>query len=310
MKLSVKISNTGSIENFTRLISAISKLSKECIIRIVKDKLYITKKDFVQDAGQKFLCDLNLESFFTEFRMEGWSADNNEIYLQLSTELLLQALKTGTLAKSLKIRLTKKVIPYLTLEIKLPTITACNRLVTHDIPVTILLPRLWPEKLFENWSLDADLKLLLPPVRTVHKVVAGMKHINNYIMIAGSNGGELTLKVETDEVSVASCFPSFVQPSTHITGDCTALNKTIMSNQLSGQGSSATSNIDLVPASRGDGSVTYSTRIDIRWLLAFLSSQLSSQGNISLSIMDGQMVYFTVNCDDYLLHYYIPAVSI
>ncbi|KAL1284771.1 Checkpoint protein HUS1 [Trichinella pseudospiralis] len=294
MKLSVKISNTGSIENFTRLISAISKLSKECIIRIVKDKLYITKKDFVQDAGQKFLCDLNLESFFTEFRMEGWSADNNEIYLQLSTELLLQALKTGTLAKSLKIRLTKKVIPYLTLEIKLPTITACNRLVTHDIPVTILLPRLWPEKLFENWSLDADLKLLLPPVRTVHKVVAGMKHINNYIMIAGSNGGELTLKVETDEVSVASCFPSFVQPSTHITG----------------QGSSATSNIDLVPASRGDGSVTYSTRIDIRWLLAFLSSQLSSQGNISLSIMDGQMVYFTVNCDDYLLHYYIPAVSI
>ncbi|KAL1284770.1 Checkpoint protein [Trichinella pseudospiralis] len=283
MKLSVKISNTGSIENFTRLISAISKLSKECIIRIVKDKLYITKKDFVQDAGQKFLCDLNLESFFTEFRMEGWSADNNEIYLQLSTELLLQALKTGTLAKSLKIRLTKK-----------PTITACNRLVTHDIPVTILLPRLWPEKLFENWSLDADLKLLLPPVRTVHKVVAGMKHINNYIMIAGSNGGELTLKVETDEVSVASCFPSFVQPSTHITG----------------QGSSATSNIDLVPASRGDGSVTYSTRIDIRWLLAFLSSQLSSQGNISLSIMDGQMVYFTVNCDDYLLHYYIPAVSI
>ncbi|KRX55503.1 Checkpoint protein HUS1 [Trichinella sp. T9] len=294
MKLSAKISNTGSIENFTRLISAISKLSKECIIRIVKDKLYIAKKDFVQDAGQKFLCDLNLESFFTEFRMEGWSADNNEIYLQLSTELLLQALKTGTLAKSVKIRLTKKVIPYLTLEIKLPTITACNRLVTHDIPVTILLPRLWPEKLFENWSLDADLKLLLPPVRTVHKVVAGMKHINNYIMIAGSNGGELTLKVETDEVSVASCFPSFVQPSTHVTG----------------QQSSTTSNIDLVPASRGDGSVTYSTRIDIRWLLAFLSSQLSSQGHISLSIMDGQMVYFTVNCDDYLLHYYIPAVSI
>ena len=51
--------------------------------------------------------------------MEGVSADDNEIYLELGPENLVKALKTAQMAKTVKIKLTKKHAPCLTVEVDL-----------------------------------------------------------------------------------------------------------------------------------------------------------------------------------------------
>lgn len=51
--------------------------------------------------------------------MEGVSAENNEIYLELTSENLSRALKTAQNARALKIKLTNKHFPCLTVSIEL-----------------------------------------------------------------------------------------------------------------------------------------------------------------------------------------------
>lgn len=54
--------------------------------------------------------------------MEGVSAEQNEIYLEVVPDNLLKALKSAQSAKSIKIKLTKKHGASLTFEIELVTI--------------------------------------------------------------------------------------------------------------------------------------------------------------------------------------------
>lgn len=51
--------------------------------------------------------------------MEGVSAENNEIYLELTSENLSRALKTAQNARALKIKLTNKHFPCLTVSVEL-----------------------------------------------------------------------------------------------------------------------------------------------------------------------------------------------
>ena len=69
-------------------------------------------------------CPLQIQGhFFDEYAMEGVSPEANEIYLELSPENLLKALKTAQNAKWIKIKLTKKHAPCLTVEVDLVRLT-------------------------------------------------------------------------------------------------------------------------------------------------------------------------------------------
>lgn len=59
------------------------------------------------------------EHFFDEYAMEGVSAEDNEIYLEFVPENLVKALKTAQMAKWVKIKLTKKHAPCITVEVDL-----------------------------------------------------------------------------------------------------------------------------------------------------------------------------------------------
>ena len=67
---------------------------------------------------QYFLC-ATQGHFFHEYAMDGVSAEYNEIYLELTPDNIVKSLKSAQSAKSVKIKLTKKQRPCLTLEIEL-----------------------------------------------------------------------------------------------------------------------------------------------------------------------------------------------
>lgn len=54
--------------------------------------------------------------------MDGLSEENNEIFLELNPEAMVRALKSATAAKSVKIKLTKKHVPCITLEVELVSV--------------------------------------------------------------------------------------------------------------------------------------------------------------------------------------------
>ncbi len=79
-------------------------------------------------------------NFFDEFQLEGVSADANEIFLEVAPENLSRALKTAQNAKSVKIKLTKKSCPCLTLAAELVRGTASvTAQIQKLIPLIILL---------------------------------------------------------------------------------------------------------------------------------------------------------------------------
>ena len=60
----------------------------------------------------------------------------------------------------------------------------------------------------------------MPPLKLLRNVIDRMKNIHDYFIITANMAGELTLKVETDMVSVATFYTNLDHPQI---GTCQAL---------------------------------------------------------------------------------------
>ncbi|XP_072859967.2 checkpoint protein HUS1 isoform X3 [Pogona vitticeps] len=175
MRFRAKIVDIGCLNQFTRVINTVAKLAKTCILRLTVDKLYFILSDKVANGGVSMWCELKQENFFDEFQMEGVAAENNEIYLEVTPENLSRALKTAQNAKAVKIKLTNKQCPCLTVAVELVSI-------------------------------------FLPVMKTMKSVVERMKNLSNSIVIEANKNGEMNLKIETDLVCVTTHFKELGNP--------------------------------------------------------------------------------------------------
>ncbi|KAE8597138.1 hypothetical protein XENTR_v10016367 [Xenopus tropicalis] len=156
-------------------------------------------------------CELSQGNFFDEYQMEGVCMEQNEIFLELIPENLSRALKTAQNAKSVKVKLTNKHCPCLTVALELPSLSSSSRIVTHDIPVSVIPRRLWND--FKEPSVpEFDVSIYLPALKTMKSVVERMKNLSNYIVIEANRNGEINLKIETDLVSVSTHFKDLGNP--------------------------------------------------------------------------------------------------
>ncbi|XP_069046970.1 checkpoint protein HUS1 isoform X3 [Lepisosteus oculatus] len=228
-------------------------------------------------------CELSQGNFFDEFQLEGVSPDANEIYLKLAPENLSRALKTANNAKSLKIKLTKKHCPCITLAVELPSLTTSSRVVTHDIPVDVIPRKFWND--FQEPAVpDFDVSINLPSLKIMKNLVDRMKNISNFIVLEANRNGEMNLKIETDLVSVATHFKNLENPPWD--GD-------------ESQGPSQ----DRHPETMAEA------RIDIRKLQQFLAGQQVNPCKAVCNIVSGRIVHFILLHEDVSLQYFIPAVA-
>lgn len=226
-------------------------------------------------------CELCQANFFDEFQMEGVSAEQNDIYLELAPENLSRALKTAQNAKAVKIKLTNKHCPCLTVAVELPSLSSTSRIVTHDIPVSVIPRRLWND--FKEPTVpDFDVSIYLPGIKTMKSVVERMKNLSNFIVIEANRNGEINLKIETDLVSVSTHFKDLGNPPW-------ASDESSQSNP--------------------DPDDMSEARIDIRKLLQFLAGQQVNPNKAICNIVHKRMVHFILLHDDVSLQYFIPAVA-
>ncbi|XP_029786604.1 checkpoint protein HUS1 [Suricata suricatta] len=180
MKFRAKIVDAACLNHFTRVSNMVAKLAKACTLRISPEKLNFIVSDKVANGGVSMWCELDQENFFSEFQMEGVSAENNEIYLELTAENLSRALKTAQNARALKVKLTNKHFPCLTVSLELISASSSSRIVTHDIPIKIIPRRLWKD--FQEPAIpDADVSIYLPVLKTMKSIVEKMKNISNHL---------------------------------------------------------------------------------------------------------------------------------
>lgn len=258
----------------------IAKLAKTCTLRISPERLNFILSDKLASGGVSMWCELEQENIFSEFQMEGVSAENNEIYLELTSENLSRALKTAQNARALKIKLTNKHFPCLTVSVELLSSSSSSRIVMHDIPIKVIPRRLWKD-LQEPSIPDADVSIYLPALKTMKSVVEKMKNISNGLVIEANLNGELNLKIETELVCVTTHFKDLGNPL--LPSESVSQNR------------------------HPEDMVT--VNIDIRKLLQFLAGQQVTPTRAVCNIVNNRTVHFDLLLEDISLQYFIPALS-
>ncbi|MBN3305010.1 checkpoint protein HUS1 [Amia ocellicauda] len=283
MKFRAKMVDVSCLNHFTCVVNTISKLTKTCMLRLTAGHLYFMLSDKVANGGVGMWCELSQGNFFDEFQLEGVSAEANEIYLELVPENLFRALKTAYNARSLKIKLTKKHCPCITVAVELPSLSSVNRIVTHDIPVQVIPRRLWQD--FKEPSVpDFDVSIYLPSLKIMKNVVDRMKNLSNFLVLEANQNGEMNLKIETDLVSV----------TTHFKG---------LGNPPWGDENSQGPGRDRNPETMAEA------RVDIRKLQQFLAGQQVNPTKAMCNIVSNRIVHFILLHEDVSLQYFIPTVA-
>ncbi|XP_071941689.1 checkpoint protein HUS1-like [Antedon mediterranea] len=278
MKFRAKVVDVACIDRFIRVLTTIAKMTHLCVLRITEDKMFFILNDNVCKGN--IWCEVTASNFFDEFNMEGVSSDANEIYLEVTPDDLVRAAKTAQFAKSLKIKLTKKLSPCLTFFVELCSVSGHSRNVNHDVPVNVIPKRLWDD--FQEPTIpDFDVSINMPSLKFLKNVVERMKNIGSYLELSANQNGDMTLKVESQMATVSTHF------------------KSLQVQYFDDEPSVSTRNKDEM----------FGAKIDIKRFQTFFSGLQLNPQKIICNIVDNRLVHFLLLQEDLSLQYSMPIVQ-
>lgn len=271
------------IKQFTQIVATVARLAKVSVLRITPDRLFfIISESGTVGSAPGLWAELDQGHYFNEFNMEGVSADQNEIFLELEPDKLsktLNSLKSSHAARSLKIKLTKKHSPCLTFEVELPSLSAHSRLVVHDVPVSLIPRRLWD--IYQEPEMPAfEASIYFPPLRQLRHVVERMKALGPHISLSANRRGAFSVSVTTDDVDVSTHFKHLSMP----VWDSTELPD-------------------------GEPEEMHAAVVDIKKLALFLQGDNINPNKVICNIVGNRMVHLFLLHDDVTLQYFLPAVT-
>uniref|UniRef100_A0A8D2D2L3 Checkpoint protein n=1 Tax=Sciurus vulgaris TaxID=55149 RepID=A0A8D2D2L3_SCIVU len=191
-------------------IVTIAKLTKVCVLRVCQDKLCFGPTGPRATREARLWCEVSRGAFY-QFNMEGVSEELNEIYLELTSEHLPRAVRNAGNAASLKLQLTNKRRPCLTVVVELASRTGHTHVMVHDLPVRVL-PRTWWKEYPEPNVQVSDVSVYLPGLRILKSIVERMANMGENVLVEANLNGKMNLSVETDVVSIKSYFKNLGNP--------------------------------------------------------------------------------------------------
>ncbi|KAK0168118.1 hypothetical protein PV327_001951 [Microctonus hyperodae] len=272
MRFRCKMIDSLAMRDFTNIVNAISKMSKLCVLQLAPDDVCFTVLD---DRMPIVWAELSRDHFFNEYLIFGMSEEQNRILLEFDALMLAKSLVSlKASAKSVKIKLTNKQQPCLTLEIELLSLITDWQCV-HDVPIRIIHRREWAAYQAPNIP-DFDITIELPPLKHIRNVVEKMKNMSPYLTIVANNDGAFILKIDTDSASVATHYR-----------DLQVWKK-------------IETNADEVFAT-----------VDIRRLLNIHTWDAVHPDSVKCNILHERIVYLYFKLNDSInIHYFVPAVAI
>ncbi|KOC63180.1 Checkpoint protein HUS1 [Habropoda laboriosa] len=271
MKFRCRMVDVVAMRDFTNIVNIISRITKHCTLRLTSDQLCFS---IGEDRASLFWAELTQTHFFTEYIMNGVTEEQNEIYLEFEASMLARSLSSLRMtAKSVKIKLTNKRQPCLTLEIELPSLSIEQCL--HDVPVRVIPRREWADHQAPNIP-EFDISVDMPQLRNVKGIVERMKNMSPRITISADKSGTFVLKIETDNATVSTHFQ----------------------------------NLQVWSCSQQECEDKISATVDIRKFLMFLAWDVVHPESVKCNILQDQMVNLFLQLSDYLkIHYFLPAMT-
>lgn len=247
-------------------------MSKRCILRLTENELCFI---VTYDQMPTVRAEISQSHYFTEYTMNGVSEEQNEIYLDLDAVMFARSVGSlRMIAKSVKIKLTNKRQPCLTIEIELPSLNVESRHCIHDVPVRVVPRKEWGTLQVPN-ILQFDISVDMPQLRHVRNIVERMRNMDPTLTISADKTGTFVLAVDTDSATVSTHFQ----------------------------------NLKVWNCSQ-QGSQRVSATIDARKFLMFLGWDTVHPDNVKCNILQDRMVnLFLDTANDLKIQYIIPALA-
>ncbi|XP_011304256.1 checkpoint protein HUS1 [Fopius arisanus] len=269
MKFRCKMTDSLAMRDFTNIIGAIAKMSKFCVLQLTPTDVCFT----VFDERQPVVwAELSRDHFFSEYLVEGISSEN-KIYLEFDAVMLSKSMTSlKQTATSVKIKLTNKQQPCLTLEIELPSASSDSWQCVHDVPIKMVARKEWPS--YNPPDIPTfHISLALPQLKHLKNVAEKMKNLSPMLSLYASNDGMLILKIETESACVSTHFPGL-----YVYNEIEIEEERI------------------------------SVTVDVKKFIMFLAWESVHPETVKCSIRQDTLVYLHLNLNDnFKIHYFLPA---
>ncbi|KAF9223304.1 cell cycle checkpoint [Gyrodon lividus] len=220
----------ATVENvpiFFRIIQAVEKLQKKCIIKFTENEMHIICNDDANEGGIQVWSVVKVDSIFTNYRIQ--SNAENKITVTLSTEALLSALRSSSSSASsssvaaailptydadeLVMKLAKKNDQaVLSFEMFGVSRTGRKVRVAHDVRIDVMRPS-EVEKLREPLCPDPDATILLPQLQKMRTIVERLRPLADVLALKANNKGKLQVAISTDTVKLETQWIGCANPS-------------------------------------------------------------------------------------------------
>lgn len=319
MKFGAKILDPMNIAHFTNIISTVTKLctkssnNKTCVLRLTTETIYLILPEFASNnigsggnGRTSFWMTLDPKNLFEFYVCEGKSPDENFILLEIQPESLFRALHSTPNIKMVRIKLTKRVSPCITVELDLYSMTskASSRTITHDIPVSIIPTAKSQNEFTEPDVSRTTLSIQLPPLKLIKHMCERMKTLNEFVYLEATNKGTLTLKIDADAVSVCSYFRNLNNLPVDMSNRTNNNQRKRRSDNFNPDESGE--NLDDAPP---DEYSFCSVRLSLKRLCDFINALQFQPSKIICNFVNHRYAhFFVVHEDDLVLQYLISSV--
>ncbi|KAF8839511.1 cell cycle checkpoint [Paxillus ammoniavirescens] len=299
----------ATIENaliFFRIIQAVEKLQKKCIIKFTENEMHIICNDDANEGGIQVWSVVKVDSIFTNYRIQ--SNAENKITVTLSTEALLSALRSSSSsasssstaaaimptydAEELVMKLAKKNDQaMLSFEMFGVSRTGRKVRVAHDVRIDVMQPA-EVEKLREPLCPDPEATILLPQLQKMRTIVERLRPLADVLTLKANNSGKLQIAINTDTVKLETQWVGCTNPSMRQAPDENAPEPEALENP--------------------DPDKMFSVHVSIRSFIKFLNSHVVSTTTIAC-ICHNHCAILYVYIGDVanaggVLTFYIPSV--
>lgn len=275
MKFRGKMTDSMAIRQFYNMLSSMAKVSKLCVLRLTGDLMYLIATDSATGDSASVWCQVDRSHFFSEYLLEGVTAANPEIYLELEPGQLVQTLSVlksaPSTTRSLKVKLTKKrEAPCLSFELELtPSMRQC----THDIPVSLIPRKLWQD--YQEPTVGEEenntLSLCLPEIKRLKHLAERYKNLGSHVHVEAGQDGRLKLGLQSDGVTVDTHFQD----------------------------------LEVVHSSE---EAVVSVRVELKRLALFLAADHIAPKRVVATLVKNKLLQLNLIHEDICMQYYLPAI--
>lgn len=215
------------INTLTRIVQTIHKVSPRCIIRLEPTdvRFICTSSESTSSTaseGIQIWSQISVESFFKDYRVE--SNFNNQINFEISTDTLLQALRSGQNAVDVMMRLAKRdKDPLLSFAIANASHSGSKLEIVQDVLIKVLRPA-ESTRIKEPLCPDPDVHIFLPKLYKLRTVAERMKAVSGHIYISANRKEEFRMSVEQTEIQIETTWRGCGHPA--INGACACVGGT------------------------------------------------------------------------------------